>query len=81
MSKCIFVSLDYSFNSLDLRLAEVSIESKAMGDTVRIWIPASEPVDWEILVCVVVLKNRTDAPDGIQILITLFVPVVQRVWI
>ena len=42
---------------------------------------SSEPKDWYLLVCVIVLQNRSDRPNRVQVLVLLHVKIVQGGWL
>ena len=78
---CVIAVQDTS-NSLHFWVIDVSIHCKTMTDflllTENIGDASTKTINWELLVVIIVFKNLTNTLDGLEILIFLRVPVVQR---
>jgi hypothetical protein len=80
-SEGIFVSTYDTFYSFNFWLEKVSIQCKAVRNSVSIRVTPSKAVQGEVLVSIVILENATDASYCLKILVTLLVPVMERIWI
>ena len=66
-------------NTINTRVKDIAIESEAVRGTVVVGRDrAAETVQVDHLVAVVELKNVTDGLDSLQVLIILWVEVVER---
>ena len=68
--KCILITLDYGFNSIDSWIKDVSIQSKAVRGSIWVgWNGTSKSIESNLLVWVVELKYISNILDGLQVLI------------
>ena len=77
----VLVSLYHSFEAIDSRIRNVSIEGEAVVALLLIGCDlCTETKDWDLLVSVVVLQDGADLLDGAKILVVLeVVDIVQGV--
>ena len=77
------VSLQNSHSTVAIRIEDVTVESKAMRDSLAVRNFSSETVDGEILVLIVLLKDLNNAGDGVCVVICVgsWIQIMERPWI
>lgn len=70
----------HSFDAVDSRVEDITIQGKAVGRSLRKGRDSStKAVKVDHLVSVVVLKDVTNAADSLQVLVAIWVVIVERV--
>ena len=76
----VLVGIDYSFDALNLWCIDVSVQGEAVRNCISARFLTAESIDWELLVVVIVLENRKYRLDCSEVLVPIFIPVMQRIW-
>lgn len=66
-----FVRIEYSFQAFDFWRKDVTVQSKAMRDSIHSWKQCSKAVSWDHSIAVIVFQNWNNRIDSIDILVSL----------
>lgn len=75
----VLVGWQNSFKPIALRFKDVSVESKTMTCSVGWWNLASESINWDFFIAVIILKDPTYRGEGLVVLVSIQVLAMQRV--
>lgn len=69
------------FNAVDSWVEDIAVEGEAVRSTIHVrWDGTSETVKVDHLVSVVELQDVANALDGVHVLVSIRVQVVERIW-
>ena len=78
----VLVARDHSLKSVDSRIEDISVQGKAVGSPRCIRRNCTtETIESYLFVRIVILENITHVSDYLQILVAIWVEVVQRTWL
>ena len=78
----VLVARDHSLKSVDSRIEDISVQGKAVGSPSCIRRNCTtETIESYLFVRIVILENITHVSDYLQILVAIWVEVVQRTWL
>ena len=76
----VLIARYHGFQAVHPRVENVSIQCKAMRRSVSVrWDRTTESIESDLFVCVVVLENFANISDCLQILVALWIKIMERI--